>query len=272
MEIDLIYERLWREYSAQNPSARKIRALFAANGEEILNDHIAFRTINDRRVNIDVIASIFIENGYEPKGEYSFKQKHLFAKHFEHRSEASAPKVFISELLMDELSSSLKNTMLAWLDSVYEQINIAGNVIFAGNPGFIPSFNVYNALREESEYAAWLYVYGFRANHFTVSVDSLQKFNSINKVNDYLKAEGFLLNSVGGEIKGTPKDLLEQSSTLADIVPTKFIEGTFEIPACYYEFAKRYPDATGRIYSGFLEKSADKIFESTDFYKKKKQQ
>jgi hypothetical protein len=269
MEIDLIYDRLWREYAAQNPSARKIKALFTAGGEEVLNDHLAFRTINDKRVNIDVLASIFMDNGYEPKGEYRFKQKHLFAKHYEHRSEASAPKVFISELLMDELSVSLRQTMLAWLDSVYTQISSSGNIIFAGNPGFVPSFKVYNTLRQESEYAAWLYVYGFRANHFTVSVDSMKKYNSINKVNDYLKAEGFLLNSIGGEIKGTPQDLLEQSSTLADIIPVKFIEGNHEIPACYYEFAKRYPDANGKIYTGFLEKSADKIFESTDFYKKK---
>jgi hypothetical protein len=269
MEIDLIYERLWREYAAQNPSARKIKALFAAGGEEILNDHIAFRTLNDKRINIDVLASIFLENGYEPKAEYSFKQKHLFARHYEHRSEASAPKVFIRELLLEELSVSLRQAMLSWLDSVYKQLGTSANIIFAGNPGFIPSFKLYNSLREESEYAAWLYVYGFRANHFTVSVDSMKKYNSIVRVNDYLKSEGFLLNSIGGEIKGTPRDLLEQSSTLADIIPVTFIEGTYDIPACYYEIAKRYPDANGKIYTGFLEKSADKIFESTDFYKKK---
>ncbi len=30
------------------------------------------------------------------------------------------------------------------------------------------------------------------------------------------------------------------------------------------EFARRYPAADGRLYSGFVAKSADKIFESTD--------
>jgi hypothetical protein len=269
MEIELIYDRLWREYSAQNPSVRKIRALFTASGEEVLNDHIAFRTINDNRVNIDVLSSIFIANGYEPKGVYRFKQKHLLAKHFEHRTEPSAPKVFISELLLEGLSDALRQTMIGWLDVIITKISISGNIIFAGNPGFLPSYKAYNSLREESEYAAWLYVYGFRANHFTVSVDSFKKYNSISRVNDYLKKEGFILNTIGGEIKGTPDDLLEQSSTLADIIPMNFIEGIFNIPACYYEFAKRYPDKNGIIYSGFLEKSADKIFESTDFYKKK---
>ena len=157
--------------------------------------------------------------------------------------------------------------MPGW-EGIFKQIKTSDNIIFAGNPGFIPSFKVYNTLREESEYAAWLYVFGFRVNHFTVSVNSLNKLNSLASLNDYLKNKGFILNSVGGEIKGTRADLLEQSSTLADIIPFKFIEGIHEIPACYYEFAKRYPDANGIIYNGFLEKSADKIFESTDFYKK----
>jgi len=268
MEIELICDRLWREYSSQNPSVKKIRALLTANGEEILNDHIAFRTINDPRVNIDILSGIFIKNGYSPKGEYHFKQKHLFARHFEHPSEPSAPKVFISELLLEELSGGVKKNMSIWLDSIYPKLNLAGDIIFAGNPGFIPSYEIYKSLRDESEYAGWLYVYGFRANHFTVSVDSLTKYNSIFKLNDLLKREGFRLNEAGGEIKGTPSDMLEQSSTMADIIPVSFMEGVYEIPACYYEFAKRYPDKNGNIYTGFLEKSADKIFESTNFYKK----
>ena len=130
------------------------------------------------------------------------------------------------------------------------------------------SYEVYNRLREESEYAAWFYVFGFRANHFTVSINSLKIYN-INSVNDLLKKNGFILNGSGGEIKGTPADLLQQSSTVADTVLVKFKEGSFEVPCCYYEFAQRYSDSTGRLYNGFVAKSADKIFESTNFYSKK---
>ena len=83
----------------------------------------------------------------------------------------------------------------------------------------------------------------------------------------FLKKEGHALNSSGGEVKGTPAQLLEQSSTLADQVDVIFQEGVFPVPSCYYEFAKRYPDADGKIFSGFIAGSADKIFESTDFRK-----
>jgi len=58
--------------------------------------------------------------------------------------------------------------------------------------------------------------------------------------------------------------LLEQSSTMADKVKVQFINTDAEVPSCYYEFAKRYPDSSGNLYQGFVSKSADKIFESTN--------
>jgi hypothetical protein len=64
--------------------------------------------------------------------------------------------------------------------------------------------------------------------------------------------------------------MLRQSSTLADIVNIKFIEGNYDIPCCYYEFAQRYPNPDGRLFSGFVAKSADKIFESTNNYLNRK--
>jgi hypothetical protein len=125
-------------------------------------------------------------------------------------------------------------------------------------------------LREESEYAAWFYVFGFRANHFTVSINALKKYNTILKVNQLLKDNGFILNSSGGEVKGTLGDYLQQSSTMADIIPVDFEEGIFSIPSCYYEFAQRHTMPDGTLFSGFVAQSADKIFESTDYYKKVK--
>ena len=122
-------------------------------------------------------------------------------------------------------------------------------------------------LREASEYAAWVYSYGYRANHFTISINHLKQYDTIEKVNSFVKENGFQLNTSGGEIKGTPEQLLEQSSTLADRVKVNFSEGEFEIPSCYYEFARRYRDADGKLFSGFIAGSADKIFESTDYRK-----
>jgi hypothetical protein len=98
-----------------------------------------------------------------------------------------------------------------------------------------------------------------------VSINYLEHFSGIEEVNSFLKSEGFSLNKSGGEIKGTPEQLLEQSSTLADLVEVAFVEGNYLIPSCYYEFAHRYKDSNGELFNGFVAGSAERIFESTDF-------
>ena len=108
--------------------------------------------------------------------------------------------------------------------------------------------------------AAW----GYRANHFTVNINRLSDFETIEQVNAALKAAGFVLNTVGGEVKGDPQVMLEQSSTMADKAEVPFSDGVRAIPSCFYEFALRYPQPDGVLYPGFVEASADKIFESTN--------
>jgi len=268
MQANEIFDKLWTGYISQNPEAKRVYDCFISEGEKVENDHIAFRTFFDTRINVDVLARPFLEAGYIQKGYYIFEDKHLTAKHYEHPGLSSAPRVFISQLMTEHFSPELQSVVKQCAAKVSDELVFGNDLVFAGNVWGPPSYKTYELLRGESEYAAWLYVYGFVTNHFTVSINSLKKLNTIQKVNTFLKNKGFLLNSSGGEIKGTPDELLEQSSTKAGFLPVSFIEGVFEIPSCYYEFAFRYPDTDGKLYSGFIAKSADKIFESTDFYKK----
>ena len=92
MNLETIFNRLWNDYTSQNPSAGKIHKLFTNEGEKVVNDHIAFRTLDYPEISIDVLAKPFISNGYVPKGEYIFKDKHLFARHFEHIRMTSSTK------------------------------------------------------------------------------------------------------------------------------------------------------------------------------------
>ena len=268
MTYKTIFNRLWSDYTRQNPSTKKVYDLFIDNHETVINDHIAFRTFRHYAIGVDQLAQVFLQNGYEYRGDYHFEAKKLYAKHFEHRTDREAPRVFISELLTEEFSPFLQMIVRDWISRIPVAMHSSNKLIYSGNVSGIPSFEVYEKLRAESEYAAWLYVNGFCANHFTVSVNRLKKYDSIQKVNTFLKAHGFLMNDAGGEIQGTPEELLEQSSIRAGMVKFDFTEGQHEIPGCYYEFAKRYPDHDGKLYSGFIAKSADKIFESTNFYKK----
>lgn len=260
-----LFNALWKEYNLQNPTAQVIHDLFIKEKELVVNDHVAFRTFDDARMNIKILAKKFLELGYEYSGSYKFEDKHLNAVHLEHPSIDDAPRVFISELILSEFSTDFQEIIRKYLNSVNDDVYVDPDLIHKGNVWGKPSYETFQLLRNESEYGAWLYLHGFRVNHFTVSINALQKYDSIEKVNQFIKHSGHEMNTSGGEIKGTPEKLLQQSSTLSEIIQMEFTEGVFEVPACFYEFAIRYPDKTGKLFSGFIAANANKIFDSTNF-------
>lgn len=255
-----IFEKIWNQYSSLTPHAKKIHDLLESRGEKIENDHVAYRSINLEGFGIDVLAAPFEDLGYKRSGTYHFEEKKLNAIHLEHE-DSNQPKVFISELLTEEFSDFLQN----YFKKIVEQIKLPeGEEVLTCGRLWDIDHKTYEKLYEESEYAAWFSAFGYCANHFTVFINSLKEFKEIKDLNDFLEKNNFQLNSSGGKIKGSPEVYLEQSSTLAGVKKLSFTDGNFEIPSCYYEFAKRYPLENGDLYQGFVEKSADKIFESTN--------
>lgn len=264
MQLNDLFARLWKQYVNDNFEAQKIYDLFVKNNEHVVNDHVAFRTFDDERVNVVKLGSFFEDLGYKKCGEYDFPVKKLYARHYEHSTEENRPKIFISEIKSKEFSPFLQQTMQQCVDAIEDQVLNKVELLYSGIHWHDLDYSVYQKLLAESEYAAWLYVFGFRANHFTVFVNKLKNFTTIKAVNDLLKQNGFTLNVSGGEIKGTPEELLEQSSTMASKVIVNFKQGEYEVLNSYYEFAKRYTQDDGKLYQGFIAKSADKIFESTN--------
>ena len=259
-----ILQQLWQQYTNDNPHVVEIHELFLKKNTQIINDHIALRTINDSRIDIEVLAKPFIKEGYFENGEYKFKAKKLFAKHYQHK-DPTKPKIFISQLLLQEFTPFTQSIIKEVVNTIPPSLlDNPAKLLLSGASWDKPNYEVYQALLQESEYAAWFYIFGFRANHFTVFINALSQFNEVFEVNNFLKDHGFTLNESGGEIKGTPTDLLEQSSTKSGIIAVDFTEGSYQIPCCYYEFAKRYPEENGQLYQGFVAASADKIFESTN--------
>ena len=228
----------------------------------IQNDHIALRTIRHPKLGIDQLGRTFEKLGYKKMGDYHFKEKKLYAWHYEH-ADASKPKIFISELLLDQFSTFCQTTLNRLIDSIPTIDFEREDFSMLGRPWTLTS-DEYLKLADESEYASWVAAYGFRPNHFTVLVNSLKHFGGLFEVNDFVKSLGFKLNISGGEIKGSPSDMLEQSSIMAESVPVQFSDRTIPVPACYYEFALRHKMENGRFYNGFVATSADKIFESTN--------
>ena len=262
MTPDLLFNSLWNDYITRLcPSAAKVQQLLQED-ETLINDHIALRTFNVAPLGIDTLAQPFLDLGYQACGDYLFESKKLVAKHFEH-PDPNQPKVFISELKVEECSSALQ-AIVSKLVKQLDTSKLKDHEFLFGGRLWDLSFEDFQVLAKESEYASWLAAHGYGANHFTVSVNQLNKFDEVQSVNDYLRTEGFTINVSGWEVKGSPEVLLEQSSTMADKVAVTFNEGVEIIPGGFYEFAKRYVMANGEIYTGFVAASADKIFESTD--------
>lgn len=262
MNYQDFFQELWSDYIKITPSAHKVHQIFSKEQNEIINDHVAFRTFNTEKIGLNKLARHFEDMGYKNCGDYEFIDKKLKANHFEH-SDPKAPKVFISELELEKCSDKLNTIVNRLTDQVNDGFADKPEFLFSGAPWKV-SHEDYLSLLEESEYAAWMSAWGYHANHFTVSINHLDAYSDIQSVNQKLKDEGFVLNSSGGEIKGTPEVLLEQSSTMADKMDVAFIDKTTSIPSCFYEFALRYPMPNGEIYSGFVAANADKIFDSTN--------
>jgi hypothetical protein len=265
LSLDQIFDFFWSDYSSLTPDALRIHALLEERGERFFNDHVAFRTFDRDPVGLESLAATFLDLGYSQTGEYMFEEKKLRARSYAH-PDPHAPHVFISELLTGQFSEALQSAVQELVAQVsVERSN--SQLLFTDVPTWNPvAFATYQQLLSESEYAGWLAAFGIRANHFTVSINTLKTFDSIGQFNNWLLENGFRLNESGGLVKGTPEELLEQSSTMANRIEWEFAGGEKHlIPSCYYEFARRYNDpATGELYQGFIAKSADKIFESTN--------
>ncbi|MBS98737.1 MAG: succinyldiaminopimelate aminotransferase [Oceanospirillaceae bacterium] len=258
------FQQLWQDYVGITPQAEAIQRLFIERGETIVNDHVAFRTLAQSPISLERLQPLLEQLGYRAFGQYHFATKKLRARAFAHEVDATAPKIFLSELEFEQLSDKVQAIIHTLLAQVPEDAASDVSVFWSGRHWAIPTWEAYEALLKESEYAAWLSVLGLRANHFTVSVNHLETLPDLKAVNQLLKDHGYALNVQGGEIKGSPGLLLEQSSTLADHIAVEFGEGeTHRVPSCYYEFALRYEESPGKLFAGFIEGNADKIFEST---------
>ena len=116
MDPNTFFARLWDDFLAHAPSAEGIHALLGG-GAPIVNDHIALRTFATERLGVDALDPLFGALGYELGDHYRFRAKKLRARYYRHPDPAQ-PKIFISELLLDECSGALRDTVLPLCEQV----------------------------------------------------------------------------------------------------------------------------------------------------------
>jgi hypothetical protein len=269
-DVSAIFQAMIKEKIISDPS-------------EIENDHIAFRTIGVKFLGIQSLEKIFLHYGYKKMDHYFFPEKKLDA-HWYSPANPKDPRIFISELRVNDLSTKTKTLIKSYTDEVKSDptdkldLDNAAAVDKFLHSGLwrLPTWEHYSALADESEYAAWTIYNRYYLNHFTISVHNLKEgYNTIQDFNNFLEKYGFVLNDSSGKIKRSPDGGLLQSSTVAHMISAPFANGEqHRIPGSYVEFAERrvLPEFAHLQRSeikrehrreGFEAANADKIFEST---------
>jgi hypothetical protein len=264
MNIDTFFDHLWQDYISMTPQAEAIANALIAQGETVKNDHVAFRTFNIGPIQLKQLEPFILDMGYQRYEPYQFPSKKLDAFGYIPPS-PDMPRIFLSELRVEELTDSAQAIIYRLVDQINPDDVDDASIFWRGPLWAVPSYEDYEQLASESDYAAWLSLIGLRCNHFTINVNALNGINDIEQMNQLIEELGFSINEAGGRVKGSPSVLLEQGSTKASFQPFTFADGKrHDVTTCYYEFAKRYLDEDGNFYQGFVAASADKIFESTD--------
>jgi len=250
---------------------------------DIENDHIAFRSLGAPHLGVASLEKIFLHFGYQKRDYYYFPEKKLNAWWYSPPVEG-LPRIFISELRVGDLSPAAQNIIHSYTRDISQDPvdkldmgDIAAIDRYLHSSSWaVPTLSDYEALAQESEYAAWVIYNRYYLNHFTLSVHNLKEgYNTLGQFNSFLERNGVLLNDSGSVIKQSPDGLLLQSSTVAERVEALFAGGERKmIPGSYVEFAERrvldkfkaLPAEDIRAWhrrEGFEAANADKIFEST---------
>ena len=286
--LETVLEGLMREYSKRVPNVSKtasamIEAGIIDSAADIENDHIAFRTMGVEQLGIKSFEKIFKYYGYEKRDYFYFESKKLNAFWFS-PPEPHYPRIFVSELIVDALSAESQSIISKYTNQVKSDpvddldLNDGYAVAdFLHKPLWeTPTWQDYETLLKESEYAAWVIYNRYYLNHYTISVHNLGSgFGDLAKFNALIEAAGVKLNDAGGKIKISPDGGLLQSASVAEMVDATFADGSVHsIAGSYVEFAERrvlpafshlQPSEIQRIHrrEGFETGNADKIFEST---------
>ena len=246
-----LLDLLWERYAAQVPSARTFLQLA---GGPLVNDHVAFRTLARPGSGVELLAPVFERLGWRRAGSYDFPDARLDAIHLSHP--AGLARIFVSQLRVGELSSRAQ-ALLSELPPdppppVLEPrtaAELASLAAWFRGPDRAPEEAALLELEQESQYGAWLLLFGREVNHFTAAVDDVAAWAA------RLAGAGVPMK---GEIEGEPGAGLRQTATRAAPRTVRTDRGERQWPYAYLELAERHGG-----FDGFVAAQARQLFEMT---------
>jgi Domain of unknown function (DUF1338) len=287
-----LWNLLWQEYTARVSHARTYQKMITSAGGTLANDHIALRSLRllldtpQGKINlgIDYLEQIAKLLGYEAAGEYIFPETHLYARHYRHpqQEQFDLPKLFISELIVDELPADIIQLIYQTIASAdlikfnipqsnHIDININALQKIFTRPWQPPRRYIVEEVNQVTQYGAWVLLHGYAVNHFTgyVNRQNTPEYPDIDSTARGLAKLGVPMKP---EIEGNDIIGLRQTATYAvnEMVTVLDDSGAeIQIPwtYAYYEIAQRYmiEVAPGKqmLFDAFLGKNAQQLFEMT---------
>ncbi|ODG97682.1 DUF1338 domain-containing protein [Nostoc sp. KVJ20] len=292
-----LWKLLWQEYSARVNHARTYQQMITTAGGTVANDHIAFRSLRllvdtpqgKLNLGIDYLGQLAEALGYVAAGEYTFAQTHLYARHYRHQQqeEFNLPKLFISELIVDELPTNIAQLISKTVSSIPNELTSPLNLLKKdGNietiakrlqqvfirPWQPPQRSVIEEVNQVTQYGAWVLLHGYAVNHFTgyVNGQNTPEYPDIDTTASALANLGVPMKA---EIEGNVACGLRQTATQAVRSMVTVLDddsgAEIQIPwtYAYYEIAQRYlvEVESGKqvLFDAFLGSNAQQLFEMT---------
>ncbi|MEH2447141.1 MAG: DUF1338 domain-containing protein [Nostoc sp.] len=292
-----LWKLLWQEYSTRVNYARTYQQMITAAGGTVANDHIAFRSLRllvdspqgQLNLGIDYLGQLAEALGYIVAGEYNFAKTHLYARHYRHpqQEEFNLPKLFISELIVDELPANIAQLISKTVSSIPNELTSPltliqkdGNIetiakqlqqVFT-RPWLPPQCSVLEEVNQVTQYGAWVLLHGYGVNHFTgyVNGQNTPEYPDIDTTASALANLGVPMKA---EIEGNVACGLRQTATQAVTEMVTVLDDNsgveIQIPwtYAYYEIAQRYlvqVESGGQVlFDAFLGSNAQQLFEMT---------
>ena len=251
-----LWAQLWEDYRQRVSYARIYEEMIREALGTVANDHIAWRSlrlsVNGVNLGIPYIAEMAEALGYEMAGEYEFRDRHLYARHYRHPEAETGdlPKLFISELVVEELPAEIAEAIVETVKTArFDRPNIEQilkttseteissllSSLFRSNPNNTlsssplpitasprhrvhpwqpPKKSILEAINAVSQYGAWVLLHGYAVNHFTgyVNRQNTSQYPDIESTAKGLAARGVPMKE---EIEGDAGTGLQQTATQA---------------------------------------------------------
>ncbi|AUT01871.1 DUF1338 domain-containing protein [Nostoc sp. CENA543] len=289
-----LWKLLWQEYKARVNYAEIYEQMITRAGGNIANDHIAFRSLRmvvdspqgQVSLGIKYLGQIVESLGYLPVGEYIFPQTHLYARHYRHpqQVEFDLPKLFISELIVDELPDTTAQLIYQTVSQIQQQLIFPSQLAIDDEsivkklhtaftrPWQIPLRSTVETVNQVTQYGAWVLLHGYAVNHFTgyVNRQNTQTYPDIDSTATGLANLGVpMKNEIEGDVtcglRQTATAAVKEMVTVIDDISGEKIQIPWTY--AYYEIAQRYlvevtPDKQA-LFEDFLGRNAQQLFEMT---------